>query len=84
MLTLYEFLDLPMVERGEYINRKCTFLIYRRDESEVEYFLYYAKAYFVEVQFDIKRQELMRVRPFTKPCYLEPYLNDVDLRQVLE
>jgi hypothetical protein len=84
MLTLYEFLDLPLVERSKYITQKCTFLICRKDGRQVNHSLYYAKAYFIEVQFDDNRKELVRIRPFTKSCYLEPYLEDVDLRQILE
>jgi hypothetical protein len=82
MLTLYEFLYLPLVARSKYIHQKCTFLLCRKESKEVYTILYYAEDFYVEIWFDSTRQELLRIRPFTKRCYLESYLEEVDLNQL--
>jgi hypothetical protein len=79
-LKLLEFIALPVANQQRYIAKNCIYLSYRTESETVWVYLYCGGKFFIEVWYDEEQIDIIRLRPFTSPKLLEPYLQQIDVR----
>ncbi len=77
-MTLYEFNALNEDQQVETLWEWGEYLM-RRAEGRYQLVLYQLHSFYVEVWYQVKDNEISRVRSFSSPDALEPYLKMIEL-----
>ena len=76
-MNIYEFIKLNDIEKGAAI-WDGDFLAVRM-ANDHRYALYHLGEFFVEVQYDPKKNKLISIRPFKTRKLLEAYVDMIDI-----
>ena len=80
-MNIYEFIKLSEIEKGTAI-WDGEFLA-ERFSNEQRYALYHLGEFFVEVEYNPKKNKLISLRPFKTKKLLEPYLHQIDINKLI-
>ncbi|HEY0667007.1 MAG TPA: hypothetical protein VGD22_02455 [Sphingobacteriaceae bacterium] len=58
--------------------------ITERQEGTLYTLLYHLGNFFVEVKFNVEESGISKIRPFNSPFLLEPYIENLDIRIIME
>lgn len=81
-MDIQNFIKLDNDERVK-AALSSTFITERQD-GVMYILLYHLGNFFVEVKFNVEKTEISRIRPFNSPSLLEPYLEDLDIRVIMD
>ena len=81
-MTLYDFNGLDEMEQLKVIKTFGTEIGKRTDKS-YQYTVYQIDSFYVENWFHIESKTLKRIRSFSNPDLLEPYLGDIDISGII-
>lgn len=80
-MTINEFMALDETSQAEaLINKAC---IIGRDEDKFKVLLYQVDSFYVEVYYHKEHREIKRLLPFEDTDFLEPYLNSIDISELI-
>lgn len=82
-LGIYGFIRLSMNERAQVTWDSGTFLLSRQDAEQVTVNLHAVEDFYVEVVYSGEHNAIVDVTPFASLHLLEPYLQQIDLRELL-
>jgi hydrogenase maturation factor HypF (carbamoyltransferase family) len=80
-MSIYRFISLNLIDMVE-ATIKGTFIADMKLENETR-LLYHVDDFFVEVIYDHERLVIRRIRAFNSMDQLDPYLDSIDLTQML-
>ncbi|MBC7920356.1 MAG: hypothetical protein H7Z75_04630 [Ferruginibacter sp.] len=85
MKSLYDFENLPEKGKLSFVQKECTFLMYRMEGLVVALHLYYHQPgdFYVEVWHNIEMNEVEFIRTFKSQKSLNPYCDDIDIHDFL-
>lgn len=82
MKTLYEYNQLTLDEKAQYLWDNGEFILNRKTE-EGAFNLYTLSDFFVEVFLDKKSGQVTKFQSFKSLRMLEPYLNSISIEKLL-
>jgi hypothetical protein len=81
VMTFQQFQALPRdIQRN--VVKHCGVFLFGRTGVGVNVMLYQVEGFYVEIYFDEKMSEAIRIRCFEDTQHLEPYLRMVDVSEV--
>lgn len=80
-ITLYEFNSLSKNEKAEALCEYGIYLLERPDRVH-RIVLYQVHNFYVEVKYDILKNNIAEFQLFTHTKLLDPYLNQIDISSV--
>lgn len=83
MITLQDFESLNENQRTAYLSKAGTFLGFTRTTNKLIVDLYSIADFYIEVFFDSLSEELLYIKPFSNLDRLAPYLEQVDISEVI-
>ena len=81
-IGIYGFIGLSLDEQANYTWQVGAFLHNRKGEG-FNANLYGVEDFYVEVRYDTERNAIAQIMPFNSPDLLQPYLEQIDLRDLL-
>ena len=81
-MDLFEFNTLPMQYQAQFTWDNGVFLSSRKTEAHVIN-LYYTRKFFVEVHYSLRNEGVDMISSFTNLDKLEPYLDQIQLVDIL-
>ena len=81
-MTLSKFNMLSQTQQYQVLMDRAVYLSNRSDNN-FNYILYQIDAFYIEVKFDLVANDFIMYRAFEDMSELEPYLEEIDLHQVL-
>jgi hypothetical protein len=81
-MTINEFIAMDETAQAEILSgRSC---IWGRDEDNFKVLLYQVDSFYVEVYYHKKHREIKKLQPFEDTDLLAPYLNRIDISELIE
>ena len=81
-MTLYEFKQMKTDEQAQ-TTWDCGVMVGDRVQGDRHMILYRMEAFYVEIQYDSKQNEIAAIVSFTSDEPLQPYLDKIDLSSLL-
>jgi len=85
MKSLYEFNNLTENDKLAFVQDECVFLMYRMEGVVVALHLYYYQPsdFYVEVWHNMELNEIEFIRTFKSRKCLNPYYDEIDIKDHL-
>jgi len=83
MLSFYDFCTLPSDEQSDFILDNGQFLC-SIDKKDNKIGLFYLFDFYVEVFYNYTCKALVKIRPFRDTKHLGPYLDEIELPQLVK
>ena len=81
-IGIYGLIGLSVDEQANYTWQVGAFLHNRKGEG-FNANLYGVEDFYVEVRYDTERNAIVQIMPFNSPDLLQPYLEQIDLSELL-
>lgn len=81
-MTLYEFLLLNEDQKYDAMSEYGV-LVGDRKEGQHGFLLYQLDSFYVEGQFDINENKILSIKSFSSDVPLSPYLDEIDLHNII-